>query len=396
MYQSSNDWSVEGLPEVDTPKPLRVVKRSDSQTSYQSTRNTLRDIGNTIPPEYHHTIPKRISSISRLPGESSEDSNSYKHSHTVDLKPRVRPSGSTKLVVQKRRRDNTTESTTATNISPPHDTCSQPPAQFAIAPHSSTRHVGQQLYLKNPPVKDFTLARAHTDNLKNHISIESVDNADAPIKPLKTYGHRRIKSANLLTAADSSPTKLLTGTATIVEAAKKLQKRGTDKASLYTQQFLHRLGSGLPGLVDSHTGMDAPEVQEKAQSALDPPSHKLKVSKLTRSSSTNTSLSRRSDLAETIAAFPSPPRSSMTSFTRTNSSNRGSQIRTQVYISPPEASPIATARLSMTPEMEILEDDGRRSLFVAVDIEGIVPALESTAASLPRSRLNIAIVIDNS
>lgn len=385
------------MPEVDTPKPLRVIKRSDSQNSYQSTQNTLCNIGNTILPEHRHAIPKRSSSISRFPGELSENSKSYRHSHGVDVKPIVRPSGSTKLVVQKRRRGNTTESTPATNTSSPHDTCSQPPAQLVIAPHSSTRHVAQQLYLKNPPVKDFNRARAYTDNLKKQTSIELVRHAEAPIKPLKTYGHRRIKSANLLTTDGSSPTKLLTGTTTIVETAKKLQKRGTDKASLYTQQFLHRLGSGFPGLVDSHAGMDASEVQEKAQSAPEPPSHKLKEeSKLARSSSTNTSSSRRSDLAETIAAFPSPPRSSMTSFTRTNSSNRGSQIRTQVYISPPEESPIATARLSMTPETEILEDDGRRSLFVAVDVEGIVPALENTAASLPRSRLNVAIIIDNS
>ncbi|MCJ1354860.1 MAG: hypothetical protein MMC33_004850 [Icmadophila ericetorum] len=394
-YKSSSYGSVDGFPEIDTPKPLHVVKRSNSQISHQDTLNTLCDISNTITSEYRHTVPKRTSSVSKFNSEPSENFRANRHLHGAAVRPTPRPSGAATLIVQKRRRGNTRESAPANEI---FETCSRPPAyESKLASHSPTRHIGQQLHLKNPPVEDFNRARAQTETLREQLAIDPVSHTETASKELKAYSHRRIKSTNLLTTADLSQTKRLNGTATIVETARKLQRRGTDKASLYRHQLLHRLGGGFPEMAESNTAMDVLEVQQKPQSTIEPPSQNSReVINLTRSSSTNTSSSNRSDLADTIAAFPSPPISCTTSFTRTSSGNCGSQIRTQVFMSPPEVSPIASVQLKMTPEMETLEDDGRRSLFVAVDIEGIIPALESNVTSMSRSRLDIAIVIDNS
>ena len=102
------------------------------------------------------------------------------------------------------------------------------------------------------------------------------------------------------------------------------------------------------------------------------------------------------DFDTVLAAFPTPPSSSLTSPT-TLTSSETSRIAWVATLHKPEDAPVLGAELAMTPELAKLSSDGGQSMYVSVEVKGVVNSLGTTfeAPRDPR-RLDVAVVIDNS
>lgn len=102
------------------------------------------------------------------------------------------------------------------------------------------------------------------------------------------------------------------------------------------------------------------------------------------------------DLDTVIAAFPTPPSSSVTSPT-TLASPEISQIDWVTALRKPEDVPVIGAELSIIPELSKLRSDDGQSMYVAIEIIGVVAPLATTyGMPLSSQRLDVAVIIDNS
>ncbi len=102
------------------------------------------------------------------------------------------------------------------------------------------------------------------------------------------------------------------------------------------------------------------------------------------------------DFDTVIAAFPTPPSSSVTSPT-TMASSEISRIDWATAVRKPDVVPIIGAELSIIPELSKLSSDSGRSMYVAIEIRGVVdpPTTAHEAPSNLRG-LDVAVIIDNS
>lgn len=110
-----------------------------------------------------------------------------------------------------------------------------------------------------------------------------------------------------------------------------------------------------------------------------------------------TESSIESNLDQAIAAFPSPPKSHVTSTTTTASMDMIPAVPTPTILSTPRDSPIIGAELRLTPEKRCFDADGGQYLYVAVEVEGVDQAARSQSYPLvPEARLDVVVVVDNS
>jgi len=102
------------------------------------------------------------------------------------------------------------------------------------------------------------------------------------------------------------------------------------------------------------------------------------------------------DLDTVIAAFPTPPSSSVTSPT-TLASPETSRIDWVTALRKPDDVPVIGAELSIIPELSKLSSNGGQSMYVAIEIAGVVAPLATTYGTpLNPHRLDVAVIIDNS
>ena len=105
------------------------------------------------------------------------------------------------------------------------------------------------------------------------------------------------------------------------------------------------------------------------------------------------------DLDTTLAAFPSPPKSSVT-FPTTLSSFETSRTTsfTARTLAEPRKVAIPCAQLKVFADTDRLGSDGGRTVSVAIEITGGVTPIDAAAGGKPLSHigLDVAIVIDNS
>ena len=117
------------------------------------------------------------------------------------------------------------------------------------------------------------------------------------------------------------------------------------------------------------------------------------------SSSAETAATFDGDLDSALAAFPTPPKSAVTSPTALSSfeSSRTASLINRSLVEPRNVA-LASAQLNVLPEINRLGSDGGRSVLVAVEILGGVTPIEdipSPVSSILKP-LDVAIVIDNS
>lgn len=110
-----------------------------------------------------------------------------------------------------------------------------------------------------------------------------------------------------------------------------------------------------------------------------------------------TESSLESSLDRAIAAFPSPPKSNVTSATTTASIDMIPAVRTPTILSTSRDLPVIGAELRLTPEKPNFDANGAQYLYVAVEAEGVlqVPQSQDCLLSL-ETRLDVVVVIDNS
>ena len=117
------------------------------------------------------------------------------------------------------------------------------------------------------------------------------------------------------------------------------------------------------------------------------------------SSSVDTAATFDGDLDSALAAFPTPPKSAVTSSTTLSSfeSSRRASLINRTLAEPRNVA-LASAQLNVLPEIDRLGIDSGQSVLVAVEIVGGVAPIEDIPTPvLPILKpLDVAIVIDNS
>ena len=117
------------------------------------------------------------------------------------------------------------------------------------------------------------------------------------------------------------------------------------------------------------------------------------------SSSVETAATFDGDLDSTLAAFPTPPKSAVTSPTTLASfeSSRTASLINRTLVEPRNVA-LASAQLNVLPEIDRLGIDAGGSVLVAVEIVGGVTPIEDilSPVSSTLNQLDVAIVIDNS
>ena len=102
------------------------------------------------------------------------------------------------------------------------------------------------------------------------------------------------------------------------------------------------------------------------------------------------------DFDTVLAAFPTPPSSSRTSPT-TLTSSETSKVDWMPTLRKPRDVPVVGAELNMTPELLKLSSDTGQSMYVSVEVKGVVNSPATTRENaLDSQRLDVAVVIDNS
>ena len=102
------------------------------------------------------------------------------------------------------------------------------------------------------------------------------------------------------------------------------------------------------------------------------------------------------DFDTVLAAFPTPPSSNVTSPT-TLASSETSRVDWATTLRKPDGVPVVGAELTITPELSKLTSDGGQSMYVVVEIKGVVSPLEiAYEAPLDLPKLDFAVIIDNS
>ena len=105
------------------------------------------------------------------------------------------------------------------------------------------------------------------------------------------------------------------------------------------------------------------------------------------------------DLDRALAAFPSPPKSTLTSPT-TKSSFETSDITSSTArtLFEPRKVAIPCAQLNVFADTDRLSSDGGKTVSVAIEIVGGVTPIDVAAADkpLPHIGLDVAVVVDNS
>lgn len=117
------------------------------------------------------------------------------------------------------------------------------------------------------------------------------------------------------------------------------------------------------------------------------------------SSSMNTDMAFDADLDIALAAFPSPPKSTVTSPTTISSFETSrTTSSTARTLTEPKNVAIPNAQLNVLAETDELGSEGGQTILVAVEVVGGVTPMDAAAGEkpLPSVGLDVVIVIDNS
>ena len=105
------------------------------------------------------------------------------------------------------------------------------------------------------------------------------------------------------------------------------------------------------------------------------------------------------DLDTALAAFPSPPKSTVTSPATVSSfeTSRTTSVATRTLAEPRKVA-IPCAQLNVFADTDRLSSDGGQTISVAIEITGGVTPIDVAAGDKPSSHvgLDVAIVVDNS
>ena len=168
------------------------------------------------------------------------------------------------------------------------------------------------------------------------------------------------------------------------------------------QRFIFRMMNSLSSKTRASCGAERsgerlPDLHKAAPSLLDMSNKRhLGHSRSDTISSIGTESILGGDFDTVLAAFPTPPSSNLTSPT-TLTSSETSRTDWVSTVRKPEDVPVVGAELSITPELSKLSSDCGQSMYVSVEVKGLVNSPETMyEAALDYRRLDVAVVIDNS
>ena len=215
--------------------------------------------------------------------------------------------------------------------------------------------------------------------------------------PSLKHDHRRIQSAD---SSHSSTYNLiqpydvqLPKSASAGRLPSQLQLK---ESTSYKQRLFNKLASRFPSRATmSKAVIERNGYHRSSQQSLNDDDKENRVpgdkaKSIISSDRTETSIS--SDLHRAITTFPSPPMSVDTSATTNNSSDLEPRVTIPTLLSPVNHNNVIGATLTLIPEVDAIDTNGGKSIFVAIDVEGVI----NTSPSNCDSRLNVAVIVDNS
>ena len=424
--ESVKSWTScqSGIKDILTPKPLNIIKRDFNRLSTVSLSSSVTSVGTSILclSQYDSSPYQNDSSPDcRYPGRSAcGDDGSVNGYSTTRVIPPI-PSRDYRLNVPKTRRSDTRGTVTGTGTSAIRDAgytskVSPRTTDSLSSLAESLSVLSQQGRRPMNTSQPGTQQSGRSSTVSGHPRIQRlrsfVANYVPTIKlapnPIINHAHRRIASERPSGSHDV-PAVGLIGLSNLPQA------RVTGRQASSTNGFLNRC---LPGIdVSMSAGQSTRERRKRENPTLDGankfsgnepamsgkaaamrPSQKSHVAFEPIIKSRNDS-SISSDLESTIAAFPSPPssgsiRSVVLASQNTDSSSSASLDSS--FTTPKEV-PIMGADLEVFLEREQVEDDGRKHLFVAIDINNVLLSnVDSHFSGEGNGRLDIMVVIDNS
>ena len=373
------------------PRPLQIIMRK-SQGTWSASSGCLPT-----------TSDKQESYIS-----SSQPSVQKSHTQANLLRYNPSSSGSSTIkeplnVRKQRRSDPGNAHSESDGIHAgrlPGNTLSYPPAR--PRPRSkhdlaSSMHVPSSTFIRKKPKPDADLARGRAVTISSTTNTGSfslfperqpISSTSAPFVP---HGKRRAATSAGIdhNLADLKELEDILG--------REISRRPSIK-----QRFVSRMMNGLSNKPKDSYEAELPDQRShtlhKALPGILDTSVKAHPSRARPGmvSSTTTVSNLDGDFDTVIAAFPTPPSSNITSPT-TSASYETSRIDWASTLRKPQDVPVLGVELNLTSEVPKLSSDGGQSIFVALEVKGLVSAPKlSYEASSDLYGLDIAVIIDNS
>lgn len=371
-----------------TPKPLRIIKRGGIKPLNSFMTAQSPNLSTSQP--HQNLIPNRRSSV------LSE--------HTqLDLSQRDQAASTspwsrrhTYLNVRKQRQSDTINTTSL----------GAPTAAKAIAKTTSSYSNHQPPCRSTPTMSEMGGRAGDDTNLAYHRP--NVTN----VRPFRSMAFNKPEAFKPLddeSRINQGPTSLMGGRRRAVTADEGLHghaeiERGIQKHQLRRQpSFKHRLISRMMSGITSKTFLShsvAAGGQQNEKSSQDPnPEAQSSIrADCARLSMSSSGTYGGSDLDNTLAAFPSPPKSTFTSPT-TDRSSESSRIHSQVFrnLCHPEDVCLLGAEINITPENDQLSHVADQTILVAIEMKATLNASIGHHETLSQHNgLDIAVIIDNS
>ena len=410
-----------------TPKPLRIVKQNcstpeahidksetESHHLYPDSKQTGgilsgpdKEPDSSLCKSNQCIVPIRTSSISQ-----SNEGNAIKpQRRLVASKAGIKcvspsPSNARTLRIRKSRKSDIRNSDSDTRIllsegysctNPLQNQTTRNPSDYCCFPQPTTVcSISSVIHSRVRP----SLGRVSTSaDFANPPVREPVDNDRwssmvlGPI-PLVRYDHRRIQSADSCNSFASPSNRPHESQIAVNPLADEFHP----KESSYKQRLFNKFTNRFP----SRTTMSQAAIErngyckdshQRLYSVKENRIFGIRTgSRATTKSSAETVSSFSSGLDGTIAAFPNPPKSVVTSATLSNSTNLGPRAAIPAILSSVNGASIIGASLTLIPEVDTIAINRGETLFVAVDVEGVI----NTPSLAVGSGLDVVVVIDNS
>ena len=424
--ESVKSWTScqSGMRDILTPKPLNIIKRDLNRLSTISLSSSVTTVGTSILclSQYDSSPYQNDSSqdCRRADSPFCGDGGPMNGYPVTRVIPPI-PSPDYRLNVPKTRRSDTAGIGTGTGTSAIRDagytskisprtteSLSSLAESLSVLSQQGRRHMRTIQSDTQQPGRSFTVSgHPKVQRLRSFFANHIPTIKQAP-NPITNHAHRRIVSERP-SGSNDAPAVGLIGLSNLPQA------RVTGRQASSTGGFLNRC---LPGIdVSMSAGQSTRERRKRVNPTLDganknsgsEPAISAKAAVIRPAQSSRVAFqpivksqnnsSIPSDLESTIAAFPSPPSSGSVQSVVRVSQNTDSSSSTTLHSSftTPKEVPIMGVDLEVFLEKERVEDDGRKHLFVAIDINNVLLSnVDSHFSGEGSGRLDIMVVIDNS
>lgn len=367
-------WDSEKPAEADeTPRPLRIVKREQQTVSDFSSTDSPRLPGVTAAQE-DDVLSWEGSDFKRPSGTVAKPSSWSK------LKQPRAASRAMLHVPRQRRRDRNPR-----------------------AEHDSPLGSGAGSSLCHPSTREDVHGNTDTDRQSHNATPITGTLINSDLSVLPSRGHA-VSSSSAPTPVKSNPRpRAFSSDSHLHPPRLQCQQRQPTLPSVPSRLLSRVMNRGAGKAHLNHAAFERGATPQQTQSNLGSDAENSSSwpvkSRSGTSSSVETAAAFDCDLDVALAAFPTPPKSTVTSPT-TASSFETTRITppTARTLTEPREVAISSAQFNLISEIDRVGADGGRSVLVAIEIIGGVAPIEDAPSQIPSffTGLDVAIVIDNS